>query len=54
LPFDSLTPRTEGLGPALMFRIAKFLPMVVVREPIKRAVEAAQCREIEFLLPEEW
>lgn len=50
---DSLTLLTEGIGDALMFRVAEFLPLVVVREPIKRAVEAAQCRGVEFWRPEE-
>jgi len=50
---DSLTLLTEGLGDALMFRIAEFLPLVVVRDPIKQAVEAAQCRGVEFWRPED-
>jgi hypothetical protein len=50
---DSLVLLPEAIGPTLMVRIAEFLPLIVVREPIKRAVEAARCRGIEFVLPQE-
>lgn len=51
---DSLVLLPEAIGPTtLMVRIAEFLPLLVVREPIKRAVEAARCRGIEFVLPED-
>jgi hypothetical protein len=50
---DSLVLLPEAIGPTLMVRIAEFLPLIVVREPIKRAVETARCRGIEFVLPQE-